>query len=484
MNSVFSCIPFQTINGNIYMLSQKMNQIFLIHPIIYFFYKNDIEEGLDFFLNDIDIPFTLDNKEYSLDEVEYYYKKYIFFKSNGFFLPQNKCGYYKITITPSDILKSISNVDQIALELIQDCNLKCSYCIYGEFYKDQFRHNVMTFDRIKIIIDQLVPYWRSNLKVDREIKINYYGGEPLLKFDLIKQTTDYIKSLNLGGIRFTFGITTNATLLDNNKAKYLIDNDFVLAISIDGDKKGNSYRIYKGTKKEIFDDLINNIERIRSINEDYFYKNVHFLSVLHDKNSVSSLSDFFSQKYDRVSYQYGVLNNIGVIENKRNKFEKMYRPLQGKYNFKLKGQEFNFIKEREKILENFSLLSSYSKEETPYPYRQYTGTCFPFQKKIFITADYHIMPCEKISFSNNYGNIFSCNSFKLPISNIVRKHNHIMNNVINSCRACYYNDLCSLCVYTFMNDCFKKCKYQMNKVTMTKYLSSVFYNLENNISVQ
>ena len=53
----------------------------------------------------------------------------------------------------------------------------------------------------------------------------------------------YLKSKKIDNVKFTFGLTTNATLLKEEIVKYFVDNDFVIAISIDGDEQSNSYRI-------------------------------------------------------------------------------------------------------------------------------------------------------------------------------------------------------------------------------------------------
>ena len=82
----------------------------------------------------------------------------------------------------------------------------------------------------------------------------------------------------------------------------------------------------------------------------------------------------------------------------------------------------------------------------------YTGTCIPLKKKLFITAEYQLMPCEKISFNNNYGLI--CNNGNIQNINhkyIAEQYNKNIKTVISQCKKCYYSMLCSFCIFTLQN---------------------------------
>ena len=111
------------------------------------------------------------------------------------------------------------------LYLTENCNLKCKYC-----YQENKTINEMSFETIKSIIDYEIKQNNKNSL------INFYGGEPLLKKDLIYKTIDYIKSKNMK-TKFNFGLTTNGTLLDDYFLKYMRKNNFThIGYSIDGDE--------------------------------------------------------------------------------------------------------------------------------------------------------------------------------------------------------------------------------------------------------
>ena len=91
--------------------------------------------------------------------------------------------------TVSESTELIGDVRFLTLLVIQDCNLRCSYC-YGD--EGNYSNNgVMTLEIAKKSIDFLVNKAKSN-----RLSICFFGGEPLLKFDLIKDIVQYCKEIS------------------------------------------------------------------------------------------------------------------------------------------------------------------------------------------------------------------------------------------------------------------------------------------------
>ncbi len=123
------------------------------------------------------------------------------------------------------------------------CNFKCSYCyqVRGEKYID--------FALIKKAID----FFSSSF--DDKFHISFYGGEPLLAFEQIRQTVDYIQEKELKK-EVKYALTTNGSLIDDNILRFFDRWKFSLRISFDGllqddsRKKGSSEKIL-GILKEL-----------------------------------------------------------------------------------------------------------------------------------------------------------------------------------------------------------------------------------------
>lgn len=128
--------------------------------------------------------------------------------------------------------KKIDNnkpVTHISLNVTQNCNLQCIYC-YGDGGEYDGK-GFMTFKTAKDSIDWLII--QSN--GEKRLVVTFFGGEPLLNFRLIKKIVEYsrIKAKEYDK-EILFTITTNGTLLDEEKQKYLIENNITAVLSIDG----------------------------------------------------------------------------------------------------------------------------------------------------------------------------------------------------------------------------------------------------------
>lgn len=113
------------------------------------------------------------------------------------------------------------------LNITQKCNLKCKYCFVVQQPKD------MEYQVAKDAVD----FYANNAKLTNETpSINFFGGEPLLKWDdIIVPIIRYIRDTY--GRNYSIGITTNGTLLNEDKLIFLKQFNVSLLVSMDGDKK-------------------------------------------------------------------------------------------------------------------------------------------------------------------------------------------------------------------------------------------------------
>ena len=134
-----------------------------------------------------------------------------------------------------DFKKRQTVVKALCLHIAHDCNLACQYCFAeeGEYHG---RRALMSFEVGKKALDFLVANSgnRVNLEVD------FFGGEPTLNFDVVKQLVEYGRSLeepNNKKFRFTF--TTNGVLLNDEILEYANKEMGNIVLSIDGRKEVN-----------------------------------------------------------------------------------------------------------------------------------------------------------------------------------------------------------------------------------------------------
>ena len=114
----------------------------------------------------------------------------------------------------------------------------------------------MSVEVAKQAIDFLVKHSENS----KEISIGFYGGEPLLEVPLIREVVDYAEGV-FSGKKLLFNMTTNATLLNIETAKYLYEKKFNVTISLDGPKATHdSNRIFANSNKGTFDAVMQNLE--------------------------------------------------------------------------------------------------------------------------------------------------------------------------------------------------------------------------------
>lgn len=117
-----------------------------------------------------------------------------------------------------------------ALMLTWQCNLNCVYC----FEKHKEKNKVMSLDTAKrIITKEFKDFELAGNK--GSLKVDFFGGEPLLNFELIKDLSEWIWKQNFP-INYVLSVTTNGTLLnDEMKAWFTLHKEhFRLILSVDG----------------------------------------------------------------------------------------------------------------------------------------------------------------------------------------------------------------------------------------------------------
>lgn len=130
-----------------------------------------------------------------------------------------------------------SPVKAMCLNIAHDCQLRCKYCFAstGDFGKGR---KLMSLETGKHAIDFLLENSgdRPNLELD------FFGGEPLMNFKVVKQIVEYARSREKEyNKKFRFTITTNGLLLDDDKIDFINKEMSNVVLSIDGRKEVNDY---------------------------------------------------------------------------------------------------------------------------------------------------------------------------------------------------------------------------------------------------
>lgn len=126
-------------------------------------------------------------------------------------------------------------VKALCMHIAHDCNLACKYCFAeeGEYHG---KRELMSFETGKKALDYLVQNSgnRVNLEVD------FFGGEPLMNWDVVKQLVQYGRFIEeANNKKFRFTLTTNGVLLNDEVQDFLNKEMGNVVISLDGRKEVN-----------------------------------------------------------------------------------------------------------------------------------------------------------------------------------------------------------------------------------------------------
>lgn len=182
-----------------------------------------------------------------------------------------------------------------SFNLTQACNLRCSYCFsYGHVSKR------MPIDVGKRCIDFLFKevrevYATQNKK--RKVDISFWGGEPLLEWELMKDLMLYGDSKKGNDVKVSFGGTTNGVLLTPEKFSFLKDHKCLFMVSLDGTQETHDkYRkTAKGSGSHAI--IMKNMEQVMKEWPSY-------------KVRMSPYADGIHRFYEDVKYlvEHGILN--------------------------------------------------------------------------------------------------------------------------------------------------------------------------------
>ena len=124
-------------------------------------------------------------------------------------------------------------IKALCLHVAHTCNLNCSYCFasQGKYHGERA---LMPFEVSKRAIDFLI----ENSGTRRNLEVDFFGGEPLMNWDVVKKTVAYARSVEKAhGKNFRFTLTTNGVLIDDEVIDYCNREMSNVVLSLDGRKE-------------------------------------------------------------------------------------------------------------------------------------------------------------------------------------------------------------------------------------------------------
>lgn len=172
----------------------------------------------------------------------------------GVFVENSSVDEEALNILRSEYQQTQGKIELLYLIVTQGCNLGCKYCFLENEYAN-WKPQVMTEETALRAVDKFIAYVKAE-KIKKPL-IVFFGGEPLLNWNLIKIVVEHCNLYNLHTVedeQVRFSVITNATLINDDIAEFMCKNRIGIAVSIDGPKKLNDKnRVYKSGEQSVYD---------------------------------------------------------------------------------------------------------------------------------------------------------------------------------------------------------------------------------------
>ncbi|HOM03451.1 MAG TPA: Cys-rich peptide radical SAM maturase CcpM [Acetivibrio sp.] len=356
----------------------------------------------------------------------------------------------KVVHPVSDILEDYlqNKMSMIILQVTQQCNLRCDYCPYSGGYVNRSHKNVrMSFETAKKGVEFLLD---NSREVD-VVNIGFYGGEPLLEFELIKKIIAYAKEISEGKT-ITFSTTTNGTLFTKEIIEFLMEHDVQISISLDGPKEVHDRnRKFAVTGCGSFDKVNKNLQFFKENYPEYF-KKISFNTVLDRKDSFGCINKFFTDydliKDSMITSTEMSLQYIKTEENMENEeydiqlnyelfkihLARLNRFDNNKTSKLVKGY-FDFLKK--------ALLDDRVRSKELSDIEHHGGPCIPGATRLFADVNGNLYPCERVSEESEVMRIGTLDSgFDYDK---IRRILNVGQITEKSCTKCWAFRFCTLC---------------------------------------
>ena len=191
-------------------------------------------------------------------------------------------------------------IKALCLHVSHDCNLRCKYCFASTGDFGMGRRMTMDPEVAKKAIDFVVE--RSGSR--RNIEVDFFGGEPLMAFDTVKQTVDYARSIEKEkNKKFRFTITTNGILLNDESIVYINETMDNCVLSLDGRREVNDEMRPTPNGCGSYDVIVPKFKKLvsqRGKDRDYYVRGTFTSKNLDFSNDVLSIAD---EGFDQLSVE-------------------------------------------------------------------------------------------------------------------------------------------------------------------------------------
>ncbi|HSH36632.1 thioether cross-link-forming SCIFF peptide maturase [Schnuerera sp.] len=376
---------------------------------------------LDYYeTNTLDGIINLLIEKYDKDTISEAYKEIKILEKEGV-LFSDESNMMDIKYNEDNVIKAL------CLHVAHDCNLRCNYCFasQGDFKGDR---SLMSLDVGKRALEFLV----ENSGNRRNLEVDFFGGEPLMNFNLVKELVYYGRELEKDNNKhFRFTITTNGVLLDEDKIDFINEHMDNVVMSLDGRKEINDNMRKTVTGQGSYDIILPKFKELinKRGDKDYFIRGT-FTS--YNLDFSKDVLDYYQNGFKMTSIEPVVTDpDMGYALRE----EHMETVLEEYEKF---SKEYIEIKKKDKDFLFFHFMIDLN--QGPCLAKRAVG-CGAGSEYMAVTPDGDLYPCHQFVDDKSFriGDVFN------GINNTQLRKEFKRANVFNKeeCRNCWAKFYCS-----------------------------------------
>jgi uncharacterized protein len=353
------------------------------------------------------------------DILDAYDEIYSLYKNNILFSLDK---YKKTNIRKQDFIKAL------CLNITDGCNMLCEYCFAGnKNHKSELY--MMSEDVAKKSVDFLI----ENSGSKEKLEIDFFGGEPLINFEVIKFVVEYAKwQEKKSGKKVSFTLTTNGLLLDDEKIDYINKNMSNVVLSLDGRKEVNDRMRKCLNNKSSYETILPKFIKIANLRnqENYYVRGTY---TKYNKDFLNDIIHISELGFKQISFE-PVIVNENRDETYAIKNEDLMEIL---FEYEKLAKEYVKLKNTDKEFNFFHFMIDF--ENNPCVLKRISG-CGVGNEYIAVSVNGDVYPCHQFVGRENFklGSVFN------GITNKNLKKHFKKNNIYTKpeCKKCFAKFYC------------------------------------------